>query len=123
MKLKRLVETLSVCRFGSDKNIPKWALGGRFFSITKTSAELSIVCETSLVPLEVKAEHDWTAFLVVGTLDFKMTGILASIANPLAQARISIFAVSTFDTDYVLIKNSAWEQAEQALGAAGFIFI
>jgi uncharacterized protein len=122
MKLQELPEILAVCRLDPQSEIPSWTLKSRFFSITKTSDELSIVCEQTLVPSNIKAETDWMGFRVVGTLDFSLTGILAAIANPLAQEKISIFAISTFDTDYVLIKSATWESAKQVLQKAGFNF-
>jgi uncharacterized protein len=120
MKLQELSEILAVCRLDPQTEFPSWALKSPFFSITKTADELSVVCEHSAVPASVKAETDWRAFRVVGTLDFSLTGILSAIANPLAQEKISLFAISTFDTDYVLIKSATWESAKQALRAAGF---
>lgn len=122
MTLQELSEILAVCRLEPQSEIPAWALKSRFFSITKTFDELSVVCEQTVVPANVKAETDWKGFRVVGTLDFSLTGILAAIANPLAQEKISIFAISTFDTDYVLIKGSTWEPAKNVLRAAGFNF-
>jgi hypothetical protein len=122
MKLQELSEILAVCRLEPQSEIPAWAYTSRFFSITKTADELSVVCEPSVVPTNVKAETGWKGFRVVGTLDFSLTGILAAIANPLAQEKISIFAISTFDTDYVLIKSSSWEPAKIVLQKAGFNF-
>ncbi len=122
MKLQELSEILAVCRLEPQSEIPAWVNKSRFFSITKTSDELSIVCEQALVPADMKAETDWKGFRVVGTLDFSLTGILAAIANPLAQEKISIFAISTFDTDLVLIKSATWEPAKRVLHKAGFNF-
>jgi hypothetical protein len=80
------------------------------------------VCEQKNVPGDVKVESDWRAIKVSGPLDFALTGILASIANPLAAAKISIFAISTFDTDYVLVKSSKLDQAKRCLVDGGFRF-
>jgi uncharacterized protein len=110
---------LAVCRLESDSTIPEWALRSPFFSITKTKDELSIVCSQSDVPVDVKAERDWRRLKVQGPLDFGLTGVLASLANPLAQARISIFAVSTFDTDYLLVKQCDFDHAIRVLSMAG----
>ena len=123
MRLQELSEILAVCRLVPQSEIPVWVGKSRFYSITKTSDELSIVCEQALVPADMKAETDWKGFRVVGTLDFSLTGILAAIANPLAQEKISIFAISTFDTDYVLIKSPTWDHAKRVLSAAGFNFL
>lgn len=123
MKLQELPPILAVCRLDPASEIPIWAKTGRFFSLTQTPDELSIVCEQAVVPAGVQCEGDWRVFKVVGPLDFSLTGILASIANPLAQAKISLFAVSTFDTDYVLVKNVDWTRALEALQAAKFEII
>lgn len=110
---------LAVCKIEPGADIPRWATRGNFFSVTKTSEELSIVCSQENVPVDVKAEKDWCYFKVAGPLDFGLTGILASLANPLAQAEISIFAVSTFDTDYLLVKKIYFEGAIEVLRIAG----
>jgi hypothetical protein len=111
---------LAVCKIGPDQSIPPWSTKGQFFSLTKTADELSIVCEQSQVPQGVESEAGWRALKVLGPLDFGLTGILASIANPLAAASISIFALSTFDTDYVLVKASQLELAQTVLSKAGY---
>ena len=120
MNLQILEKEFYVCRMPVESAIPDWALPSSFLSISRTSTELSIVCEGNLVPLDVKSEARWRILKVEGTLDFGLTGILASIANPLAQAKISIFAVSTFDTDYVLVKHDSLDQACDALRSNGF---
>ena len=107
-------------RLASEADIPAWATEkGGFGSITRTPQELSLVCDEKRVPKGVKAEPGWRVFRVDGPLDFALTGILASIAAPLAQAGVSIFAISTFDTDYVLVKHEKVQQAVAALRAAG----
>ncbi|HVK60415.1 MAG TPA: ACT domain-containing protein [Bdellovibrionales bacterium] len=122
MKLQVFPGTFSVCKLSSGVALPAWVAKSGFFAITNTSEELSIVCEQSLVPNDVKQETDWHVIKVEGPLDFGLTGILASIANPLAQAKISIFAISTFDTDYILVKATNLEPARIALENAGFVF-
>ena len=97
-----------------------WALGkDAFSSITRTSEELSIVCAESLVPKGVKHEAGWRLFKVDGPLDFALTGVLASVVAPLAQAGISIFSIATFNTDYVLVKDARIAEAVKALQSAG----
>ncbi len=123
MKLQELLETFAICRLAPNEGIPSWVNESHFFSITKTARELSVVCEQSTIPPEIKAEKNWKAFRVIGTLDFSLTGILASIANPLAKEKVSIFAISTFDTDFVLVKSSDLLKARQALQKANFTFI
>ena len=108
-----------MCRLPPDAAIPAWAAGGTFSSITRTPDELSIVCEERLAPDDGKSEGGWRALQVAGPLDFALVGILAAIAAPLAEAGVSIFAVSTFDTDYVLVKESNLARAIDALRDAG----
>ena len=120
MKITVLNGTYAVARLSGNHEIPTWATTGSFFSISKTPDELSVVCSQDLVPKVVKCETNWRVLKVEGPLDFGLTGILASIANPLADAGISIFALSTFDTDYVMVKADRLPSAEQALRDAGF---
>jgi hypothetical protein len=109
-----------VCRFAPDASIPSWAHDDvGFFCVTRTSDELSIVCGEDRVPDECRAEKGWIALKLEGPFPFSMTGVLAAFLDPLAQAKVSIFAISTFDTDYVLIKQEDEERAVQALAAAG----
>ena len=108
-------QSLNVCRFGVDMGlaIPK----GGFWSATKTEDEFSVVCEDAFVPTDCqKVEKGWRAFKIEGPLDFSLTGILASLAVPLANATISIFAISTYDTDYVLVKSDSLAKAIEILG-------
>src|SRR3990167_5971830 len=104
---------LAICRLDPTKVVPDWALQEDFFSITKTDQELSIVCLEQNVPVNIQAQRGWHAFKVVGPLDFSLTGILVSIAQPLAEHKISIFALSTYDTDYILVKKDTFQQAQE----------
>jgi hypothetical protein len=117
--LTALSDLLAICRLDPGAALPDWAGGGRFVSITRTPAELSIVCAAHVVPAAIQAERDWRALQVAGPLDFTLTGILAALAQPLAEAGISIFALSTYDTDYLLVRAHALERAIAALTAAG----
>jgi uncharacterized protein len=109
-----------VCRLAPDDEIPQWALRcGGFASVTRTADELSLVCAESVVPRGIQCEPGWRIFKVEGPLDFTLTGILASVAQPLAEAAVSIFTISTYDTDYVMVKDQDVEKAVQALAAAG----
>jgi hypothetical protein len=119
LQLEILDLELSVCRLAPKDPIPGWAVRSSFFSISKSYDELSIVCESALIPPDVRSENGWRALKVKGPLDFSLTGILASIAVPLADRKISLFAVSTFDTDYVLVKGGFIGEAVAALSAAG----
>jgi hypothetical protein len=118
------MERLAVCRLASDGRIPAWALESDFFCVVRTSDELSIVCREDVctadrMPDGAPTERGWLALKLEGPFPFSMTGVLASFLQPLAEARIPIFAISTFETDYVLIKSKNLEQAVAALGTAG----
>lgn len=99
--------------------MPKWATGGSFCSATRTPHELSIVCEQARVPSDVTMQGGWRALMVEGPLDFELTGVLASLATPLAAAGISIFAIATYETDYILIRDRDLHRAVIALRGAG----
>ncbi len=119
-KLTVLPETFAVCRLASDAAIPDWALyDGLPVSITRTADELSIICPESRVPGDVQAERGWRCFKILGPLPFSMTGVLASLVAPLADAGISIFAFSTYDTDYVMVKEEMLSLARDVLAADG----
>ncbi|MBS0652450.1 MAG: ACT domain-containing protein [Verrucomicrobia bacterium] len=108
--------SLAVVRLDASSAIPLWATEGKgFFSITKTDDELSVVCSEDNVPQDVKVEKGWKCLKVEGPLDFGLTGILSSLAQPLAEAKISIFAISTFDTDYVMVKKENLQKAIEVL--------
>jgi hypothetical protein len=119
LTLKTMPERLAVCRLEPGSALPAWAMAGAFRSVSWTPEELSIVCEEALVPEEVKAERGWRALKVEGPLDFALTGILLAIAEPLARAGISLFAVSTFDTDYVLVQTASFPAACAVLSDCG----
>ena len=120
MNLTLLQGRFSVCRLPPQAAVPEWAsLKGTFGSITRTSDELSIVCAESIVPEGVKQESGWRVLKIEGPLDFGLTGILVSVVDPLNKVGISILAVSTFDTDYVMVKDQKVEKALKVLKAAG----
>ena len=119
LKLRLMPQKFSVCQLRADAAIPRWARKGEFLSITRTGNELSIVCESRLVPASVKAEKGFRCFELQGPFPFAMTGVLASVLEPLARARVSIFAVSTYDTDYVMVKERQLAKSVKALRAAG----
>jgi len=122
VNLSLLPERYSVCRLAPDAPLPPWATAGAFSSITRTPDELSIVCLAAAVPPGVAQEADWRVFRVAGPLDFALTGILASLAGPLAEAGVPIFAISTFDTDYLLIRGPDLDRAITVLTEAGHTF-
>lgn len=115
LTIKLLKEKYGVCRLNETELIPKWAENSDFFSITKTSDELSIVCSQDTIPNDIKCEKDWRVLKIEGPLDFSLIGILASISTILAQKGISIFAISTYDTDYILVKNNDIDNAIESL--------
>lgn len=112
-------EPFAICRLEKDAPLPAWALRGRFVSITRTADELSIVCPESGVPQEIRAQRGWRCIKVQGPLDFSQTGILASLAEPLAEAGISLFAQATYETDYVLVEGQQLEKSLRVLSEAG----
>ncbi|MBX7222474.1 MAG: ACT domain-containing protein [Blastocatellia bacterium] len=105
-----LPEVLAVCRLTADAPLPAWAVGHSFFSCTRTPDEFSIVCPEAAVPPATRSETGWRALKIEAVLDFSMTGIVSSLTTPLAAAGISVFVLSTFDTDYVLVKAAHLEQ-------------
>lgn len=112
-----------VCRLNSDEVLPEWALQGSFYSITKTSDELSVVCPQDNIPKNIICEKDWRILRIIGPLDFSLIGILSSISTILAKKGISIFAVSTYDTDYILVKDKDTGSAIEALSAEKYEII
>ena len=113
--LSVLPEKLGICHFSKNSSIPDWAKDISFCSISRTPNELSIVCPQDKIPAGVLAERNWRAFKVKGPLGFVMTGIVASLAEPLAQAKISIFYISTYETDYLMVEEKNFEKAKKIL--------
>ena len=118
-------DRLVICRFDAGSPVPLWAVQAQFFSITRTPQELSIVCTESSVPAELghgeRIERGWRSLRVQGPLDLSLTGVLASLAAPLADAKIPIFVLSTFDTDYVLVREETLQPAITALVRADHV--
>ncbi len=116
LRLSSLPGVLAVCRLNPGDPLPAWLdLSRDFVSVTRTGEELSIVCAASVVPADVTAERDWRAIMVEGPLDFALTGIMARLTAPLAAAGISIFALSTYDTDYLLVRENMFSRALEVL--------
>ncbi len=109
----------AICKLPASSLIPDWALSGPFISVSRTADELSIVCPADNLPSGVFSDSQWTCFKLQGPFAFTETGILASFIAPLSASAIPIFAVSTFDTDYVLIKEEYAGSALQVLQQAG----
>jgi hypothetical protein len=119
LSLVILRDLFAVCRLRADENIPDWALSGSFCSLTRTADELSIVCPQELVPEEVEAVRGWKSLKVEGKLDFNLVGILSSLTSSLAEVGISIFTISTYDTDYLFVKERDLDRGVAALRKAG----
>ncbi len=118
LDLTLLPKPFAVCRLSAASPVPEWA-AGELCSVTRTVDELSVVCPQQLVPEGVRSKGGWRCIRVRGPLAFDLTGVLASLASPLAAAGVPIFALSTFDTDYLLVPGEALERALAVLDAAG----
>jgi hypothetical protein len=119
LDLTILPDGFSICRLGPGEAVPGWAGRGALSSVTRTARELSIVCADAVAPPGAASQRGWRALAVEGTLDFALTGILLSLARPLAEAGVPIFAISTHDTDVVLVPGPRLSAAVEALTAAG----
>ena len=110
---------MSVCRLDGASEVPDWALRGGFFSATRTSEELSVVCPEWAVPEGVRGEGGWRVLKLAGPFELSEVGVLLSVAEPLAEAGVGIFVVSTFDTDYLLVKEEQLGSTTAALRGRG----
>ena len=119
-RLQIMPQRLAVARLDPAADLPAWLPREGFLSITRTSDELSIVVDEQALPGRVTAETGWRMLKVLGPLNFSLVGVLASLANPLAAAGVSIFAISTYDTDYLLVREAQFALALAALAEAGF---
>jgi hypothetical protein len=129
MEQKKLILSVLEGKFGilrleKGSEIPIWIHKSDFFSLTRTPEELSIVCQENDIPVntpaDIRAERGWNCLKVEGPLDVGLTGILAGISRILAEQRISIFAISTYDTDYILVREKNLERAAEALANEGY---
>jgi uncharacterized protein len=121
LDLSVLEERFAVCRLDRGAEIPTWAATSPFYSVTRTPEELSIVCPERHVPSETKCERGWRALKLEGPFDLALTGILVSVAEPLAEAGVGVFAIATYDTDYVLVRESQLERAGSVLSERGHV--
>lgn len=117
-----LDEQLAVCRLSAHAETPAWAASSSFCSVTWTAGETSVVSPESAVPSGVRCERGWRAIMLIGPFEFDLTGVLLAVLGPLADSGVSVFAVSTFDTDYVLVPEERLDDALGALEAAGHGF-
>jgi hypothetical protein len=120
MDLRVLDETFALVRLAAGDAVPAWVGGHDLLAVVRTRNELSIVCRDDVVPnTHTEVQRGWRGVVVVGTLDFTVTGVIARLSTPLADAGISIFGISTYDTDHILFPGDKFEEATAALVAAG----
>lgn len=119
MKLHTLDELYAIVRLEPDAELPDWVRGGHFWSATRSESELSIVCCEEDVPTDASAERGWCALELAGPLDFSLTGVVAALVTPLAEAEVPIFVISTFETDYLFVRERDLERSVDALAEAG----
>ncbi len=118
-RLEVLSSTLGICRLETGRAVPRWATETGFFSVTGTSDEVSVVCPEASIPAGVVCSRGWRALKVIGPLNFSEVGVLAALAEPLARAGISIFVISTYDTDILLVRTGDLKRAAAVLEEAG----
>ena len=119
LKFRQLPGFYTIIRLTPGATIPDWATNGGFTSITRTADALSIVCSTENLPAEVDSQHRWTCLKLEGPFAFSQTGILLSFIEPLSYKNVPIFAISTYDTDYVLVQEEHSQSAFDALITMG----
>ena len=117
-----LFETFTIHKFSTNVSIPEEILKSNYYSVSKTEHELSLVCSEVIKVQSLQSSKGWKCIKVKGPLDFNLTGILAGISDILAQANISIFAISTFNTDYILVRTHDLSSAREKLRKAGYKF-
>lgn len=121
MILKKINKSFTVCKV---KNINEIDFSDEYCFVGKTDEELSLVCSEKRAPKDcIEREDGWTAFRIEGTLDFSLIGIISKISVALAEEKIGVFVVSTFNTDYVLVKTENFENAKNKLISLGYEFI
>lgn len=120
LRFLQLPETFAICRLPVEDGIPAWAVSGILFSVTRAPNELSIICPQANLPERTQASLGWRCLMLEGPFALNEVGVLASVTRPLADAGVSIFAISTYSTDYVLIKQEDLGKAVSTLTAAGF---
>jgi len=119
IELDLLPGLFAVARLGPGAPIPAWAHSNTLLSVTTTATETSVLCDDISLPDDIRAERGFRCFRVRGPLDFALVGILQSLLEPLATAGISVFVISTFDTDYVLVPGASLQAAAAALTSEG----
>jgi hypothetical protein len=124
LKFRHLADgPYAIVRLSADAAVPSWGTRGEFTSITRTSEELSIVCPMANLPADVHSTHRWICLKLDGPFEFSLTGVLLSFIEPLSDNGVPIFAISTYDTDYVLIQEQSWGMALGSLQQAGHLLV
>jgi uncharacterized protein len=121
-RLTTIGKDLAVCQLAPNAVVPDEALRGPFCSVTRTPAEISLVCQTAHVPAGIRCEPGWSGFMIEGPFDFSTAGVLDAVTGPLARAGIGVFVISTFDTDYILVKTVDCERSVAVLHEVGHEF-
>jgi hypothetical protein len=121
VRLRTLPDLYAIVRLDPDAAVPAWVYDSPFWSVTRSDAELSVVCAEEDIPDDARAERGWCALELAGPLDFSLTGVVASLVSPLADAKVSIFVISTFETDYLLVREPDHARAVAALHDAGHV--
>jgi hypothetical protein len=111
--------TLAVCQLPAEAGLPGWATRSAFHAVVRSPGEVTVVCYEAAVPPRVRSQKGWRCFSLAGPIPFTETGVVSSLAVPLAEAGVGIFVISTFDTDYLLVPGEKLETARTALSAAG----
>jgi hypothetical protein len=122
VRLRTLPDSYAVVRLQPGSDLPEWVDMGPFRSVTRTDHEVSVVCRDHDVPEGESVDRGWTVLEVMGPLDFSLSGVIASLIQPLADAQVPIFVISTFESDYVLIRSADLARAADALEDAGHEF-
>jgi hypothetical protein len=122
VRLRTLPDSYAVVRLHPGADLPEWVDKGPFRSVTRTDNEVSVVCRDHDVPEGESVDRGWTVLEVMGPLDFSLTGVIASLVAPLAESEVPIFVISTFESDYVLVRSSDLGRAADALEDAGHEF-
>jgi hypothetical protein len=119
LRLRKISQKFAVCRLAPDAPLPSWAISGDIWSVTRTPIELSVVCSQNSLPQNLAAERNWVALQVVDPISFGMVGVLSSLTVPLADAGVSIFVLSTYETDFVFVRDESLEKACRVLTQVG----
>jgi uncharacterized protein len=123
MNLKTIPNEFAICTFKTPSDIPKDVFASSFWNITRVDASTTLICEVQFVSSADTVDPGWSAIEIEGPLKLSLTGVLSSVLQPLSESKISIFSISTYETDYILVKSASMKRARSALNTAGFRFI